>query len=900
MSAKITNSKKTMELCNACNERPAQIAVKHSQNGLLRTYKLCNTCYEERAQFSRQGMSPSLFDSFFSGTPFSRTSNPFEKREPASVNIIDYFSDRAKRVLQGSAASATELKASSIDTEHILIGLAEEEEMGAPILEKMGINPEELISYLKENSIEGVETKKNLDLSPRAKKALELAFYIAKELKHNYVGSEHILLGLIKEGEGLAFQTLKKYGVDFDKAAKTLTEMLGKEKRSKKGDTEESKTPHLDSHSLDLTEEARKGKLDPVIGRSDEITRVIQVLSRRTKNNPVLIGEPGVGKTAIAEGLAQKIISGNIPENLKGKRVIALDLASLLSGTKFRGEFEKRLKKIIKEIKEHSEDIILFIDELHTLVGAGATEGAMDAANILKPALARGELRTIGATTLNEYKKHIEKDSALERRFQPVLVGEPNVDVSIEILKGLRDKYEAHHKVKITTESIVAAAHLSDRYIQDRFLPDKAIDLIDEAAAKVRLKAITMPEKIHELEKEIKRLRKEQEASDKSKNKKQSVLLKKELEKTTEELEKVKTSWEKEKGTTKSEVTAEEIQELVSSWTGIPVTDLSDEETEKLLKLEQRLGERIIGQTEAVQAVSEAIRRGRAGLKDPKRPIGSFIFLGPTGVGKTELTKALAHQMFGDEDAMIRIDMSEYIERHTVSRLIGSPPGYVGHEEGGQLTEKVRRKPYSVILLDEIEKAHPDVFNILLQILEDGRLTDSKGRTVDFKNTVIIATSNIGSKMITQSDQRELGFEDPNNGKGKNGHEIDDTLKQNLMGELKGFFRPEFLNRIDEIIVFHSLSKKQIGSIVDLMLTELKELLSGQNLELSITKKAKEALGKEGYDPSFGARPLRRIIQKKIENPLSTLILDGKFISGDMVHIDIDSKKTFTFTKKKQ
>jgi ATP-dependent Clp protease ATP-binding subunit ClpC len=887
-----------MQICDACNERPAQISVKQSQNGLLRTYKLCNSCYEERAQFSNNhALGSSLFDSFFSGTPFSRNTVPLQKREPASVNIIDYFSDRAKKVLEHSAQAASELNASSIDTEHLLIGLAEEEEMGAPILEKLNIAPDELIGYLKENAIAGTEEKERIDLSPRAKKALELAFYIAKELKHNYVGSEHILLGLIKEGEGLAFQTLKKYGVDFDTATQALTKLFGKDTQ-KKTKKEDSKTPNLDAHSLDLTAEAEKGKLDPVIGRSDEITRVIQVLSRRTKNNPVLIGEPGVGKTAIAEGLAQKITAGNIPENLKQKRVIALDLASLLSGTKFRGEFEKRLKKIIEEIKEHSEDIILFIDELHTLVGAGATEGAMDAANILKPALARGELRTIGATTLNEYKKHIEKDSALERRFQPVLVGEPNVDVSIEILKGLRDKYEAHHKVKITTEAIVAAAHLSDRYIQDRFLPDKAIDLIDEAAAKVRLKAITTPEKIHELEKEIKRLKKEQEASDKSKNKKQALLHTKEIEKAEEELAKVKTSWEKEKGTEKSEVTAEDIQELVSSWTGIPVTDLSDEETEKLLKLEQRLGEQIIGQSEAIQAVSEAIRRGRAGLKDPKRPIGSFIFLGPTGVGKTELTKALAHQMFGDEDAMIRIDMSEYMERHTVSRLIGSPPGYVGHEEGGQLTEKVRRKPYSVILLDEIEKAHPDVFNILLQILEDGRLTDSKGRVVDFKNTVIIATSNIGSRLITQSDNRELGFEDPENGKKKNNGEVTKDLKESLMSELKNYFRPEFLNRVDEIIVFHSLSEKQIGSIVDLMLTELEELLAGQNLKLSITKKAKTALGKEGYDPSFGARPLRRIIQKKIENPLSTRILDGKFIAGDTVHINLD-KKGFTFTKKK-
>lgn len=886
-------------LCNACNERPATLKVRQSHNGLIKTYNLCNACYEERSAFSNSPLGPSLFDDFFTGTPFSRNDVPVQRKSPASVNIIDYFSDRAKKVLQSAAAAASESNSSSIDTEHILIGLTEEDEMGAPILEKLGINPDDLQNYLKENLIEGSEEKKQLDLSPRAKKSLELAFYIAKEMGLNYVGSEHILLGLIKEGEGMAYQTLKKYNVNYETALEATTKKLGS-KSKLKNKKEESKTPHLDSYSVDLTKEAEKGKLDPVIGRSDEITRVIQVLSRRTKNNPVLIGEPGVGKTAIAEGLAQKIQSKQIPENLEGKRVVALDLASLLSGTKFRGEFEKRLKKVVTEIQENNKDIILFIDELHTLVGAGASEGSIDAANILKPALARGELQTIGATTLNEYKKHIEKDSALERRFQPVLVGEPNVDIAIEILKGLRDKYEAHHKVKITDEAIIAAAHLSDRYIQDRFLPDKAIDLIDEAAAKIRLQSITAPEKLKELDAEIKQILKEKQAAENSKNKKQSLLLTKELEKREAERSSVQESWEKERSTKKSEVDSKDIQELVSKWTGIPVSDLSDEEVEKLLKLEKRLGERIIGQEEAVQAVSEAIRRGRAGLKDPKRPIGSFIFLGPTGVGKTELTKALAHQLFGDEDAMVRIDMSEYMERHAVSRLVGSPPGYIGHDEGGQLTEKIRRKPYSVILLDEIEKAHPDVFNILLQILEDGRLTDSKGRTVDFKNTVIIATSNIGSKLIAQTDKRELGFEDPNNGKEKQETtKISTDLKDDLMNELKNHFRAEFLNRLDEIIVFHSLDKKQLRQIIDILLTQLDEILAGQNINLEVTSKAKNVLAKAGFDPTFGARPLRRTIQKKIENPLSSLILEGAFIAGDTVVVDAKNNEKLTFKKKK-
>jgi len=892
-------------LCDACKARPATVKVRQNVNGEAHLYNLCNACTKERQLFSSSPMGSSLFDDFFGGTPFGREQNPMNTRQPASVNIIDHFSKRAKKVIEEAAAAAREVNSASIDTEHLLIGLCEEEEMGTKILEKLGINPDDLKNYLKENLIEGTEEKKQLDLSPRAKKTLELAFYIAREMGLNYVGSEHILLGLIKEGEGMAAQALKKYKVSFDRALEATVKSLGGKTKSSRDQKEktESKTPHLDSYSIDLTKQAKEGKLDPVIGRSDEITRVIQVLSRRTKSNPVLIGEPGVGKTAIAEGLAQKVVSGNIPENLQKKRVVALDLASMVSGTKFRGEFEKRLKKVIKEIQDSNKDIILFIDELHTIVGAGASEGSIDASNIIKPSLARGELQAIGATTLDEYKKHIEKDSALERRFQPILVGEPNVDVTIEILKGLRDKYEAHHKIKISTEAMIAAAHLSDRYIQDRFLPDKAIDLIDEAAAKIRLASITTPDKLKELETEIKRLSKEKEASEKAKNRKQVLLLNKDLKKVRSERKVLQESWNKEKGTGKQEVTPKDIEEVLSKWTGIPVSDLASEETQKLLKLEKNLHGRIVGQEEAVTAVSEAIRRGRAGLKDPSRPVGSFIFLGPTGVGKTELTKALAYLLFGDEDAMIRIDMSEYMERHTVSRLIGSPPGYVGHEEGGQLTEKVRRKPYSVILLDEIEKAHPDIFNVLLQILDDGRLTDAKGRTVDFKNTVIIATSNVGSNLISEASDKDFGFTKRKDKKRKqslSNKESSEHLKHDLMGELKKTFRPEFLNRVDEVIFFHALNQKQIRKIIDLMLEKLNELLAGQNIELEVSTKAKNFLAKEGYDPTFGARPLRRVIQKKIENPLSTQLLEGGFKEGDKVLVDVSNKGVIEFEKSKR
>ena len=798
------------------------------------------------------------------------------------------FTDRVRKVLAMAREEAIRLQHDYVGTEHILLGLIREGEgVAAAVLTNLNVDLDAVHEGVEDSVRKGKATIAlgELPYTSRAKKVLELAFHQARELGHNYVGSEHILLGLVQEGEGMAAQVLAKYQVDAAKAREAVVKKVGKGKEAKS----QSSTPTLDQYSTDLSVQAKEGELDPVIGRVDEIGRVIQVLSRRRKNNPVLIGEPGVGKTAIVEGLAQRIISKNVPEDLQGKRVVALDLSSLVAGTKFRGEFEKRLKKVLKEIKKSKKDIILFIDELHTIVGAGGSEGAIDAANMLKPALARGDIQTIGATTLDEYRKHVEKDAALERRFQPVLVDEPNVEVSIEILKGLRDKYETYHKVKIVHEAMVAAAVLSDRYISDRFLPDKAIDLIDEAAAKLRLASITAPEKLKELAKDLTKLEKEKEAAQKAKNKKKVLLLDKQLTDVKKEKEKLDSDWKKAKGTKQPEVVAADIEEIVAKWTGIPVTQLADEETEKLLKLEKHLAKRVIGQEEAVKAVSEAVRRGRAGLKDPKRPVGSFIFLGPTGVGKTELAKALATLLFGDEEAIIRIDMSEYMERHTVSRLIGSPPGYVGHEEGGQLTEKVRRKPYSVILFDEIEKAHPDIFNTLLQILEDGRLTDSQGRTVDFKNTVIIATSNVGSELITDVVEGQNGAW---SGKAEDGYE---KTKNKLLEELKKHFRPEFLNRIDETIVFHSLSKAQVRLIVDLMLAETQQLLHGQNIKLDVTNKAKDQLVKIGYDVAFGARPLRRAIQNEIENPLSTMLLEGEFKGGDVVRVDVGTGDKFKF-----
>lgn len=694
-----------------------------------------------------------------------------------------------------------------------------------------------------------------------------------------------MLLGLIREGEGIAAKVLIESGVGLEKAKEEVLKLLNsKNPQSSKANQNHrstANTPTLNMYSRDLNQMFREGKIDPVIGRSKEIQRVIQILSRRTKNNPCLIGEPGVGKTAIAEGLAQQIEEGNVPESLKGKRVITLDLSGMLAGAKYRGEFEDRLKKAMEEIRQ-AGDIILFIDEIHTMIGAGAAEGAIDASNILKPALARGELQTIGATTIDEYRKHIEKDAALERRFQPITIEEPSVEDTIKILEGLRDKYEAHHRVKITDGALKAAAELSDRYITDRFLPDKAIDLIDEGASKVRLKVVTAPPDLKDLEEELEKLGKEKEEAISLQDFERAAKIRDREKIVKEELSERQNRWKNQSQTDNATVDVEEIAEIVSDWTGIPVTKLQQEESERLLNMEDILHQRVIGQEEAVKSVARAIRRARVGLKDPKRPIGSFIFLGPTGVGKTELSRALAEAIFGDEAAMIRIDMSEYMEKHTVSRLIGSPPGYVGFDEGGQLTEKVRRKPYSVILFDEIEKAHPDVFNVLLQILDDGRLTDAKGKTVDFKNTIIIMTSNVGAHTIKK--QKTLGFAVNEGDMAKNEYE---KMKDNIMGELRKSFRPEFLNRIDDIIVFHSLDKEYVAKIVDLMVQDLVKRLDKLNITVKITDEAKAYIADKGYDPQFGARPLKRAIQKLIEDRVSEELLKGTIHAGSHVEIDL-------------
>ena len=792
------------------------------------------------------------------------------------------FTERARKVLSIAEQEALKLKHSYVGTEHILYGLiAEGQGIAARSLIDNGVSREVVESKIIDMIGKGQnEVKGSIGLTPRSKKVLNLAMDEARKMGHNYIGTEHLLLGLIREGEGVAVRILMDLNSDISNIKEEVVDLLGgKNSRQKKSKSSSRKTKNLDEYSRDLTEMARENKLDPVIGRDKEINRVIQVLSRRTKNNPVLIGEPGVGKTAIIEGLAQMIVSENVPELLLNKRVVSLDLSSLVAGSKYRGEFEQRLKAVMTEIIE-SGDIILFIDEMHTLVGAGAAEGAIDAANILKPALARGELQAIGATTLDEYRKYIEKDAALERRFQSVLVEENSTEEAVDILKGLRDPYEAHHKVKITDQAIEDAVLLSHRYISDRFLPDKAIDLIDEAASKVRLSNSTRPPEFKELSQKLEEAEKEKEAAVKNQEFEKAARMRDKEKTLRKELEELKNNWEDEKGKAEAVVTTEDIAEIVSSWTGIPVTKLEEAETERLLRLEDELHKRVIGQNEAIKAVSEAVRRARAGLKDPKRPIGSFIFLGPTGVGKTELAKTLAETMFNDEDAMIRVDMSEYMEKHSVSRLVGSPPGYVGHDEGGQLTEPVRRRPYSVILFDEIEKAHPDVFNVLLQILEDGVLTDTHGRKVDFKNTIVIMTSNVGADFIEK--QSQLGFKTENDEEASY-----DKMKDNVMTQLRKTFRPEFLNRLDEIIVFHSLNKEHIKKIVDLMLDDLRERLQEKEIELEMTDAAKAKLAEDGYDSEFGARPLRRTIQRQIENPLSIKILDKEFEENNKIIVDV-------------
>jgi len=807
------------------------------------------------------------------------------------------YTEKAKRAIMIAQEEAINFNHDYIGTEHILIGLVEEEEgIASQVLRELGVNADKVKEEVERLVGRGEYQQANeVTFTPRAKKVLELASQEASQLKHNYIGTEHILLGLIKEGSGMAIRILADLGVNpenvYSEVMKVLMESETQGLTSELG-KRPTKTPALDEFGRDLTKLAREDKLDPVIGRSAEIQRVIQILSRRKKNNPCIIGEAGVGKTAIVEGLAQKIENNDVPEILKNKRIVCLDLALIVAGTKYRGEFEKRLKKIVNEV-QGSNEVILFIDEIHTLVGAGAAEGAIDASNILKPALARGELQVIGATTADEYRKYIEKDAALERRFQPIYISEPSIEETIKILQGLRDKYEAHHKIKITDQALEAAAHLSARYVSGRFLPDKAIDLVDEAASRIKLQNTISPPDVKEMEERLNRIRKEKESAVKVQQFEKAAQLRDKEKKLEAELVKVKEKWETGRRINKAEVTEEDIAEIVSSWTGIPVFSLKEEEAQKLLRMEEELHKRIIRQDEAIISISRAIRRARAGMKNPKRPIGSFIFLGPTGVGKTELARSLAEFLFGDENALISLDMSEYMEKFAVSRLVGAPPGYVGYEEGGQLTEKVRRKPYSVVLLDEIEKAHPDVFNILLQIFEDGRLTDSQGRVVDFKNTVIIMTSNVGATLIKKG--ATLGFRGTNEPEEIPYKEI----KEKVMGELNKTFRPEFLNRIDEVIVFKSLTKEEIKKIADLMLGEVRKLLKDQKIDLEVKDKAREILAKEGYDPNFGARPLRRTIEKLIENPISEKILAGEFKEGDCIIINAKDNKII-FSKKRK
>ncbi|WP_181351085.1 ATP-dependent protease ATP-binding subunit ClpC [Thalassobacillus sp. CUG 92003] len=804
------------------------------------------------------------------------------------------FTERAQKVLALAQEEAVRLGHNNIGTEHILLGLVREGEgIAAKSLSALGLEAEKIQEEVEQLIGKGEKVSQTIHYTPRAKKVIELSMDEARKLGHSYVGTEHILLGLIREGEGVAARVLNNLGVSLNKARQQVLQLLGNNESTgsgqnrRGGSTQASSanTPTLDSLARDLTSVAKEGNIDPVIGRSEEIERVIQVLSRRTKNNPVLVGEPGVGKTAIAEGLAQQIINNEVPETLRDKRVMTLDMGTVVAGTKYRGEFEDRLKKVMEEIRQ-AGNIVLFIDELHTLIGAGGAEGAIDASNILKPSLARGDLQCIGATTLDEYRKYIEKDAALERRFQPIQVDEPNAEESVQILQGLRDRYEAHHRVSITDEAIESAVRFSDRYITDRFLPDKAIDLIDEAASKVRLRSYTAPPNLKELEHKLEEVRKEKDAAVQSQEFEKAASLRDSEQRLRDELEETKDEWKEQQGQENSEVTMEDIASIVSTWTGVPVAKMTKDESERLLQLEETLHNRVIGQDEAVKSISKAIRRARAGLKDPKRPIGSFIFLGPTGVGKTELARALAESMFGEEDAMIRVDMSEYMEKHSTSRLVGSPPGYVGYDEGGQLTEKVRRKPYSVVLLDEVEKAHPEVFNILLQVLEDGRLTDGKGRTIDFRNTVLIMTSNVGAQELKQNKYAGFSVDEDSS----QGHE---DMKKKVTDELKKAFRPEFLNRVDDTIVFHSLEKKHMKDIVTLMAEQLHKRLQDQEIDFTLSDDAIQKIADEGFDPDYGARPLRRSIQKNVEDLLSEELLKENIHKGQKVKIGVDEEGQF-------
>ena len=871
-------------LCDICKKNQASGKVTVIRNGVREVKNICRQCSQKSnlggGSFGRGGGLNDLFGGLFGdifgegglnsgegfnfGLPSGRTSS--EER----IDFNDYLSDEASRVLDRAANFAQENGNPVIDTEHLLHSLLRTETV-SDILKQLKIDSGAVEKELRENIVRGKEKPQELEYSPRLKRVFDLSLDEARALNHNYIGPEHLVVALVKEGEGVASQVLKRFGlVDAGALRQKVIKKIGR------GTVESAikmNTPNLDKFSRDLTQLAREGKLDPVIGRAKEIETAVEILSRRTKNNPVLIGEPGVGKTAIVEGLAQRIVAGNVPESLFGKRVVELDLAAILSGTRFRGDMEERLKTIIDEIKDNRDNLVVFIDEIHLLVGIGSGgESGMDAANIFKPSLARGELHVMGATTLKEYKKYIEKDQALERRFQPIVVPEPTVEQAIEILRGLRDRYESHHRIKILDEALVAAAELSNRYITSRFLPDKAIDLMDQASARVRIQSTTEPEEVKELDTQIHSLKKELEAAQRSRKNKESEAVKKEISNLEKRRESLFDKWQESKAKIIPEVSAKSIAEVVSKLTGIPVSELTEEEREKLLNLEKKLSLRVIGQEEAIASVSSAIRRARAGLGDPNRPISSFLFLGPTGVGKTELSRSLAFVLFGNQEAMVRMDMSEYIERHNVARLIGAPPGYVGYEEGGQLTEAVRRRPHSIVLLDEIEKAHPDVFNILLQVLEDGRLTDGQGRLVDFSNTVIIATSNIGFEIIQhefdKDEKKRMPYEE---------------LRTKLKEELKHHFRPEFLNRLDEIIVFRGLSKEQIGQIVKLQIGVLVSKLSRSGLNLKVSQPAVEKIIELGYNPHFGARELRRVIQREIENRISDKILQNRPRQNDSV-----------------
>jgi ATP-dependent Clp protease ATP-binding subunit ClpC len=871
-------------MCEVCGVRPATVAIRRIVPGEPpRIEHLCEVhAAEARGGRSRPRGSPlgggSLFDDFFgrffeegasggAGRSSAGRRSVAPERSAEQVDITQLFSDSTNELLQRAARQAAEWGSADLNTEHLLHA-ALEDKVVRRVLEGADADPDQIRAQLEEETEKEARKDVSPSLAPDAKRALLAAYEESQALGSSYIGPEHVLLALASDEESEAAGVLSRFGLSH-------TRLRGAVMRGVDNDGEarepKSSTPTLDEYSRDLTRMAREGKLDPVIGRPEEIETTIEVLSRRTKNNPVLIGDPGVGKTAIVEGIAQRIVNEEVPETLSDKRVLALDLSGLVAGTQYRGQFEERLKKVVDEVSENPEGQILFIDELHTVVGAGAAEGSMDASNMLKPALARGELHCIGATTVDEYRKNIEKDAALERRFQPVLVGEPTVDDTMDILRGLKDRYEAHHRVKITEEAIVAAAELSDRYITDRFLPDKAIDLVDQASARVRLRSKTKPVDTRELEDEVRRLKREKDQAVSAEDFGRAQDLKGQIQESQDRLGALKGGRQH-----VAEVTAEDIAEVVSRQTGIPVSQLTQEERERLLKLEGQLHERVVGQEEAVEAVAEAVRRSRAGLSDPDRPIGSFLFLGPTGVGKTELARTLAEALFGDEAAMVRIDMSEFQERHTVSRLVGAPPGYVGYEEAGQLTERVRRRPYSVLLLDEIEKAHPDVFNILLQILDDGRLTDSQGRTVDFKNAVIIMTSNMGAERIQAHARKKESFEE---------------LKEDMLQIVRHHLRPEFVNRIDEIIVFRALTKEQIADIARLLLERTRRRLRAQDVELEFTQEAVDLVAAEGFDPEFGARPLRRTIQRKVDNELSRMLLEGSLNSGDRVVVGVEDGK---------